>query len=251
MGTGARRRARGDGGGASVELEGTIGQFSLRELIEMVVYSSVTGVLTLGGGEEAGRIYFRDGLPYDARAAEATGFDAAALLFELRDVPFHFVAGSTSQEETLWMDPWELIERGEEHARIWSGLRPFIPGLDWVPAVLTSPVNDHVHISDVAWPVLAAVDGQRSVAEIGEHLELATVDVCTGLVELLRQHLIALHPPRPPHPPAPPAPEEPQDEGGFFERLIARTLEEERRRTSDPSAGQISDPDVQARVGRE
>jgi hypothetical protein len=36
-----------------VELEGTIGTFSLRELIEMIVYSSVAGVLEVGEGTSA------------------------------------------------------------------------------------------------------------------------------------------------------------------------------------------------------
>lgn len=235
-----------------MELEGRIGAFTMRELIEMIVYSSVTGVLEVGDGGDAGHLFFRDGLPYDARAGGQLGFEAVELLFEARDTAFRFVAGAVSPSETLWMDPWELIERGESQASVWVELRPHIPGMDWVPAVGTSAVTDHVHISEVAWPVLAAVDGQRSVAEIGDHLALSALDVCRGLVELLKQGLIVMHPPRPlvEPPPAEPPSDGAQGEGGFFERLIAKTLDEERRRTSDPSVERITDPDFRARVGR-
>ncbi|MEN9938608.1 MAG: hypothetical protein RLZZ387_5187 [Chloroflexota bacterium] len=229
-----------------MELEGTIGTFSLRELIEMIVYSSVAGVLEVGEGTSAGQLYFRDGLPYDAQAGGVSGLDAAALLFECEGLPFRFVAGSTSAHETLWMDPWELMDRCEERARVWAGLRPYIPGLDWVPVLRSIPAGDQVHISEVAWPVLSAVDGQRSVLGIGEYLSLSNVEVCQALVGLLRQRLIILQPPpEPPETPVSGAGEAAQGEGGFFERLIAKTLEEERRRTSDPSLQRTSDPDRQ------
>jgi hypothetical protein len=236
-----------------MELEGNIGAFSLRELIEMVVYSSVTGVIEVGDGERGGQLYFRDGLPYHAACGGLTGFDAAALLFNSQGLPFRFEAGTTSGGETLWMDPWELIERGEERAVQWAHVHPYIPGMDWVPALRTTTAADHIHISEETWPVLSAVDGQRSVTQIGEHLDLALVDVCQALAQLVEQKLIVLYAPqevpRPPEAQAPFALAVPSDESGFFERLIAKTLEEERRRTSDPNVARISDGDIQARVG--
>jgi hypothetical protein len=236
-----------------VELEGTIGTFSLRELVEMVVYSSVTGVLEVGEGESAGRLFFRDGLPYDASCNALGGFDAAALLFNSTGLPFRFLAGTTSPHETLWMDPWELIERGEERARQWAHLQPYIPNVDWVPMLRPHTGSDHVHISEVTWPVLSAVDGQRSVTQIAEHLNLALVDTCQALAKLVEQKLLIMHAP---HSPAPefatqvaeavPA----QEASGFFERLIVRTLEEERRRTSQQNLEQISDGVLRGRGGR-
>lgn len=235
-----------------MELEGIIGTFSLRELIEMTVYSSVTGVLEIGDGEAAGRLYFRDGLPYHAACNGMDGFDGAALLFNSDGLPFRFLAGETSARETLWMDPWELVERGEERGRAWASVQPYIPGLDWVPALSTTSGDDHVHISEATWPVLSAVDGQRSVTEISEHLDLALVDVCQGLAQLVAQRLIVMHQPRSaPHPePAQQSAPALHDEGGFFERLIARTLEEERRRTSQPGLDRVSDPDISAPADR-
>jgi hypothetical protein len=235
-----------------VNLEGTIGTFSLRELVEMIVYSSVTGVLVVGDGEGAGRLFFRDGLPYDALCNGMGGFDAAALLFNSDGLPFRFLAGPTSPGETLWMDPWELIERGEERARQWAHLQPYIPGVDWVPMLRTTAVTDHVHISEETWPVLSAVDGQRDVTAIAEHLDVAVVDVCQALAKLVEQKLLIMRAPQPaaPEPDARPEEPEPQDEGGFFERLIARTLEEERRRTSEQNMERISDVELRGRVGR-
>ena len=50
-----------------MQLDGNLNKFPLRELIEMVVYSSVTGVLELRAGTDIGQIFFRDGQPYHAK----------------------------------------------------------------------------------------------------------------------------------------------------------------------------------------
>jgi hypothetical protein len=75
-------------GDTLVQLDGTLEKFPLRELIEMVVYSSVTGVLELAVGDGIGRLFFRDGRPYHAVAGEQVGADAVAAMFEERDAPF-------------------------------------------------------------------------------------------------------------------------------------------------------------------
>src|SRR4051812_38330702 len=91
--------------GTHVQLDGNLDKFPLRELIEMVVYSSVTGVLELRTGTDIGRIFFRDGQPYHASAGELAGLNAVAVLFEERDSPFRFVADLVSDQATLWLDP--------------------------------------------------------------------------------------------------------------------------------------------------
>ena len=65
-----------------VQLDGNLNKFPLRELIEMVVYSSVTGVLELRAGADIGQIFFRDGQPYHAVAGQRAGMDAIAAMFE-------------------------------------------------------------------------------------------------------------------------------------------------------------------------
>src|SRR5215210_7103856 len=91
-------------GGTHVQLDGNLDKFPLRELIEMVVYSSVTGVLELRTGTDIGRIFFRDGQPYHASAGELVGLEAVAALFEERDSPFRFVADQITNAGTLWLD---------------------------------------------------------------------------------------------------------------------------------------------------
>lgn len=211
-----------------MQLEGRLEQFPLRELIEMIVYSSVMGLLEVRIGDEVGHLYFRDGLPYHARIGDATGLDAVCQMFEQQDATFRFYAGGSIDEESLWQDPWELIERGEQLAKTWSKIRQHIPNLRWVPVLRSQPSSEQIHITENVWPVLAAVDGQRSVSRISDDLRLDPLDVATALVTLLHKGLISIQQPHPAALEPRTSPNGPASKGdGFFERLIARTLEEE------------------------
>jgi Domain of unknown function (DUF4388) len=239
-----------------VQLDGNLNKFPLRELIEMVVYSSVTGVLELRAGADIGQIYFRDGQPYHAVAGQRTGMDAIAVMFEEHDSPFRFVADREAEASTLWVDPWELIERGEAQARQWARVRAFMPNMDCVPLLCGAPAANQIHISETVWPVLSAVDGRRNVSEIATYLNLVLLDACVALADLVEQGLIEIHRPRvapadslfAPRAPAaaaqaPPRQREPEPRStpGFLERLLADAQAEEQRRPD------LTDDDAQDR----
>jgi hypothetical protein len=235
-------------GAIPLQLNGTLDKFPLRELIEMIIYSSVTGVLELRRGEELGQLFFYDGRPYHAAASDETGQEAACRLFELHGAAFNFMAGQTVTEETLWLDPWEMIDRAEQQAVQWQRVRPHIPSATWVPALRSNTGAEHIHINESTWPVLAAVDGQRNIAAIAENLGMTPLDVCVALVSLLEQKLVTVKQPRPallqPRAALTPAEPEPtQPTNGFFDRVLAQAqaAEEERR----PDLTEEEPPDQQ------
>ncbi|NOK58930.1 MAG: DUF4388 domain-containing protein [Chloroflexi bacterium AL-W] len=178
-----------------MQLEGMLDQFSLAELMAMIISSSVTGVLTIGPDGSIGLIYFRDGHPYHAITSNLTGFDAVTHLFEEKRASFCFTAGAVSPEETIRMDPWDLVTSAEQYAQMWSQMRPTIPDLDWVPVLLESQLQAQIKIREVIWPILATIDGQRSIAEIADTVGQIRIEVAMAMHELLSQGLVHLHPP--------------------------------------------------------
>jgi hypothetical protein len=215
---------------SALQLEGRLSQFPLRELIEMVVYSSVKGLLELRASGELALLYFDDGVPCHARAGGYIGVEAVGLMFELPDADFRFYAGSTPDSENVWMDPLELIENAEHLAHSWQPPRQHIPSFELVPMLVQNAAVDSVQISDTTWPVLSAVDGQRSVADIAEHVRYTLLDVCAALVEFKHKGLITFESQRR----ASSAQagmvggaSQGDERSGFFEKLIARTLEQE------------------------
>jgi uncharacterized protein DUF4388 len=232
-----------------VQLDGTLDKFPLRELIEMIVYSSVIGVLEVRVGDQVGQLFFHDGRPYHAVVGDRTGVEAVYLMFEERDAMFRFVAGNVAGTETLWLDPWELIDRAEHQAQLWLSVRPRIPNLTWVPSLCSSAGTEHIHINENIWPVLSAVDGQRDVGAIAKILGFAPLDVCIALVSLLDQGLIAIKPPRPallePRPlPSQSHPEATRPGTGFFDRLLAQAQATEDQQPPDLTDESAQDQQV-------
>ncbi|MBC8076698.1 MAG: DUF4388 domain-containing protein [Chloroflexales bacterium] len=175
-----------------MKLEGALDTFPLRELIEMTVYSSVTGVLTIYGASAVGRVFFRDGRPYHASYGDERGEQAVVRLFEERQGSFSFVADTVSDEATLWYDPLDLIELCEQQARRWAQVRPAIPDMRLVPELLNVPEGNHVTLDTEHWPVFSAIDGARSVGEIVALLNTNALEVCEALASLQRAGLLKL-----------------------------------------------------------
>lgn len=208
-----------------MQLEGNLNQLSLRELIEMITYASVKGMLEVREPGLVAQLYFSDGQPCHAAAGDLRGIDAVGRMFEIQEGQFHFYAGSEAETQTLWYESNDLVQRAEDLARGWSRIRAMIPSQEWIPALTESGNAPRIQLDPHVWPVLAAVDGTHDIVVISEQLRLSIYEVCSALADLKQRNLITFSPPvaapdplAGPHAPA---------KLGFFERLIEKTLEED------------------------
>jgi hypothetical protein len=223
-----------------MKLEGSIRQFPLSDLISMILASSATGVLEVGGPTKIGQIFCRSGRAYHALAGQQDGVEAIRHMIEAYDVPFRFIADVRHAAETLWPDAQMLIGFARRQEQMLRRVRPYIPSLAWVPVLCVPNSREGVRLSMAAWPVLAMVDGQRSVAEIAAALGHEPLEIGLTLSQLIARGLVNLKPPRqaaiqPPPPPVRPATEPAQPVavsedgesfGGFFEWLLTGRSEE-------------------------
>lgn len=209
-----------------MQLQGSLTQFSLRELIEMVLYSSVTGLLEIQVDNELTLLFFVDGQPIGAHAHDLIGPDAVALMFGSKG-DFQFYAGSMPEWKNLWLDPWELITRGEAMAPRWAAVRQEIPSTKMIPCFVDPDGKSPISIPDHLWPLLAAIDSKRSVSQLANVTNTELLDTCEALLTLKKQGLISLIAPQK-QTISKPSLEQPQTkpaEEGFFERLITQSLD--------------------------
>jgi hypothetical protein len=178
-----------------MELEGSLTLFPLSELITMIAGSSVTGVLEVGVRQE-GRLFSRDGRPYHAVYADLVGVDAVSRLFELKDAPFRFTAGIACDEKTIHFDAWDLVAIAERQAQLVAYVREHIPSMEWVPVLRDAGNGAQIQIHESIWPLLTAIDGQRSVAAITELLGQVQIEVAAAIAGLIEQNLVEIEPPR-------------------------------------------------------
>jgi hypothetical protein len=179
-----------------MKLEGSIRQFPLSDLITMLFTSSATGVLEVGAPALIGQIFCRSGRAYHALAGEQDGVEAIRQLLQASDAPFRFIADVRHATETLWPDAQTLISFARRQEQMLRRVRPYIPSLEWVPVLCASNSREDVRISTAVWPVLAMVDGQRSVAEIAAALGHEPLEVGLTLSQLIARGLVNLKPPQ-------------------------------------------------------
>lgn len=192
-----------------MKLEGSLTVFPLRELIEMVMYSSVTGVLEVHTNNGPGRLFFDDGRPYHAVFSTQNGVEATRQLFLDPQAGFLFVADVIADDETLWVDPLELLDGCETNAQRVLATRHAIPNTQWVPTTVQSRTTQ-VSLAEDEWRLLSVIDGQRSVDDIAVELFCDLADVCESLLHMIERGLVQLLPP-----------EQPDDENRPLARAVA------------------------------
>jgi hypothetical protein len=204
-----------------VKLEGTISTFPLRELIDMIAYSSVTGVLNIYAADLSGHLYFRDGHLYHVAAGTAEGIDALALILERPQATFAFVSDPTVDRETLWGDYEQHLRLAEHLAARWSHIRPHIPHLKLIPILLAPIEQVQRAVNPAHLPLLDMIDGERTLIAITRSLGWTPIEVAEATLHLLQQRLIALH--QGPASERPPVEERPDaaypSRSGIFDRM--------------------------------
>jgi hypothetical protein len=212
-----------------VKLEGTLETIPLRELIDMIAYSSVTGVLNLYAGQSHGHLYFRDGNLYHCDFQGAVGVEALAGMLEITQAGFSFVGDVLSEQESLWGDMGYHVQMAERLAYRWQGVRAAVPSFDLVPALAVAFEVALRRIGPSHHQVLDRIDGSHSLKAIAADLGWAEIDLAEAITQMLQDKLIELR-----HSSAPPAGQTlDPPRGSLFDRLRPRSAEGARQQSPE------------------
>jgi hypothetical protein len=204
-----------------VNLEGTLDTFPLRELIDMVIYSSVTGMLQIEGPGEAGRLYFRDGLLYHVVRGATRGVGALGELFELSSGSFSFVSKAVSAEESLAGPVSAHLEQAERLGTRWRQIRRYVPTLDLFPVLIGSREAAVRRVSPYHYPLLDGIDGEASLRQLAERCGWDLIDVAEAAAQMSLDGVVDLRR-GPGTAPAAPLPQIAARGEGLFDRLRTR-----------------------------
>lgn len=204
-----------------MKLEGSFDTFPLRELVDMIVYSSVTGALNIAAPDEVGHLYFRESVLYHAACGASTGVDALAELLELRGAGFSFVSEVVCDVESLYGTVSTHMQAAEQLSARWRQIRAYVPNLDLVPHVIGPREATLRRASPAHVEALQAIDGRASLRELAARLGWAPIDTAEAITQLSLDGLVELRSQR--HTPAnqgPPAAAAPRGHG-LFDRILA------------------------------
>jgi hypothetical protein len=212
-----------------VKLEGTLETIPLSELIDMITYSSVTGVLNLFAEHSLGHLYFRDGSIYHCDFQSAVGVDALARMLEIAQAGFSFVGDVTTEQESLWGDMGYHLQMAERLAYRWQGVRASIPSFDLVPTLLVSFEVALRRVGPSHHQVLDWINGSNSLKAIASDLGWAEIDLAEAIAQMLQDNLIELRCSS--QPPATQNLDPPRS--GLFERLRPQSAESAHQQSAE------------------
>jgi len=167
------------GGGGDGRLEET----SCADLLRSLAKEGFSGVLELEGPRAVGRMWFREGRPYDGEYGRLTTYAALHALLRLRRGLYTFEPGPAREDVSPFEETLEdLLEEGLHRAKHADLLRSRLPGEDERLVVDL----DHPHLYRMG----IDVTGLAEVFMYGATIEDALVNSPLGEVETLQILLI-------------------------------------------------------------
>lgn len=180
-------------------MTGTLGLFSLVDLIQLLSGAGRTGRLLIEHPRGDAKIYFEDGEIVHARFGDHLGEDAVYALFADERGPFEFTAGLPALEKTVELGTQNLVleavRRLDELRRDDDDLAAFESNV--VPERIDDARAARVTLGQDEHAVLALVDGQRSLQRIADRGRFTVADASRILARLVAADVVAVRKRRP------------------------------------------------------
>lgn len=169
-----------------MRLRGSIADFPLETIIQLVAGTGKTGQLEVRVAAQSGSLGFAGGKLVAATAGDDVGETALGAVFTLTDADFEFVPWSEPPAANLSGALDELLDRAVIERDQILLYRELIPR-DEMRFALSERANvqGEITLTSEQWRTLRAVDGQRDLLAIAQRLaggRLATLAVLSGLV---------------------------------------------------------------------
>jgi len=184
-----------------VELQGSIRQFSVPDVVQFLCGHSKTGKLALAFADSSGSIFFAGGTVVHAEHGSRQGEEAFFELMSRLEGTFEFVPGEKSASKSVRQHTTILLLEGARRSDERELLEEQIPDTNLVPEFVPpeeGQTGKQVTLNTSEWMVLAKIDGQRSVKQIALDSGLSEYHTCRLLYPLVRNRLLRLREPSTP-----------------------------------------------------
>jgi hypothetical protein len=191
-------------------LEGTLKDFPLPDIIQLLGLSRKTGAVDITGsdGSGAGRLFFQGGKVVSAALNGLPPLEAAFHFFTFAAGSFRFAEGEQPDPALppITISNEYLIMEGIRRADEWAALRSRVPSLDLPLGLVADPVavNRDINLKPDEWRVLTMINGRDTIRQIAQRSQFGDFKTAQIVHHLLTVGLVEPleAPPPPPPPPA-------------------------------------------------
>jgi len=163
-------------------LEGSLRDFSLDDLLQMISLGGKTGELHLEGstpfGRKKGIIYFENGEVKDAETEESRGEIAIVELLNIKEGSFKFVPNDTSNiKRAISKSIPDLVLLATSKLDEWNRVKSRVASVDSVFKMVTEDIPEEIHLSQTDWKVLMLLQKGLTIREAALKLNMTVFDV--------------------------------------------------------------------------
>jgi hypothetical protein len=136
-----------------------------------------TGRLDVRQGVNTGEIYLQRGVILHAVAGPQIGDSCIYTLMGWLEGEFSFTPDVPAPERSIQVPTEQLLLEAARQAEQWADIKEVLSSTDVVFNISPSGSTSTISLKPIEWQVLAQVNGERSVKEIAQLLELQEFDV--------------------------------------------------------------------------
>lgn len=240
-------------------LQGTIDTLPVSDVLRMLCAVGQQGVLEVRGDATRASLSLEAGdlVAGDIDGLVAAPSDRAALVLRLVDVltgalrveqgGYTFRPGRAEAAAVGRVPLDEVLDRARAAAEAWGSVATTVPSFDAVPVLVDAGGDDEsLTLNRSALRLVAAIDGRRTVAEVGGLCDRSAAEAAVPLAGLIARGVVELRAasastPAPPAPPAEVAPAPIVEEVAREQAALAARLVEYRVPEADAASRALAD----------
>ena len=169
---------------------GNLAQISLLDILRMLCSGNRTGRLDIQNAGKSGELFLVNGEIVHAVSGTQLGESGVYSLMSWLQGDFGFTPGIAPPERSIGTTTEQLLLEAARQAEQWEDIKDILSSTDAVFNISPSGSTNTVSLKPIEWQVLAQVNGERSVIEIGEILELNEFDVARIIYSLTTAGLL-------------------------------------------------------------
>lgn len=175
--------------------QGSLKELPLPDIIQLVSVSGKTGKFTLARDDERGFIYLKNGQMVHAEIADLIGEEAIYALAIWNHGDFQFAAGVEADQQTITRSNTNLLMEAARRLDEWRVLSKKISSIDLVPELqVRQNRHEQITLNPQEWVLVTRIDGNRSIAEIGNAASMSAFEVSKILYGMITAELVVLKP---------------------------------------------------------
>jgi len=171
-------------------LKGNLAQLSLLDILRMLSFGRRSGRLDIRQGGKTGEIYLERGNIVHAVTGTQLGEKGVYTLMGWLEGDFSFTPDVNVPDHSINTTTEQLMLEASRQAEQWEDIKDVLSSTDAVFNISPSGSTSTVSLKPIEWQVLAQVNGERSVVEIGEILELHEFEVAKIIYSLTTAGLL-------------------------------------------------------------